>query len=210
MLRNEQQLKLANGDMCFFPIIMKQQRDITESLENVNLQRRNFCWLETLLFQVAWEVRSSGVASITSNNVFDLFLLGSKMQGVKSMPAWRRPNTQTYVYCFDGTNGMMIAALGCLTNFLPVATMLALVVDSKTWENPLSHTKAQKRLSVSARKTIASQPRLSWIFYFVSRNLLEKWNSLNLKKICAISERSSFWGSPQSALGLCKLFLYCV
>jgi len=33
-----------------------------------------------------------------------LFLLGSVMSGVKSVPAQRRPNTETYVFCFDGTN----------------------------------------------------------------------------------------------------------
>ena len=26
------------------------------------------------------------------------------MSGVKSVPAQRRPNTETYVFCFDGTN----------------------------------------------------------------------------------------------------------
>ena len=26
------------------------------------------------------------------------------------MPGWRRPNTQTYVYCFDGANNGMITA----------------------------------------------------------------------------------------------------
>ncbi|XP_015763361.1 PREDICTED: G-protein coupled receptor 98-like [Acropora digitifera] len=58
--------------------------------------------------KVAWEVRSAKLATVTSDNVFDLFLLGSKMQGVKSMPAWRRPNTQTSVYCFDGTNDSFV------------------------------------------------------------------------------------------------------
>ena len=114
-------------------LLLKEQHDITGSLENVNLQRWNFGWVEKLLFQVAWEVRSAKLATVTSDNVFDLFLLGSKMQGVKSMPAWRRPNTQTSVYCFDGTNGMMIDAQGCL-NFLPVASNRAWI-NKKNKEN---------------------------------------------------------------------------
>ena len=67
--------------------------------------------------QVAWEVRTpqeSQESVPRSATAYDLFLLGSVMPGVKSMPAWRRPSTQTYVYCFDGTNNGTIASV--LTN----------------------------------------------------------------------------------------------
>ena len=55
--------------------------------------------------QVAWEIQtaSASLASI-NDNAYDLFLLGSRMSGVDSRPDLRRLNTETYVYCFNGTN----------------------------------------------------------------------------------------------------------
>ncbi|XP_068693739.1 adhesion G-protein coupled receptor V1-like isoform X3 [Montipora foliosa] len=70
--------------------------------------------------KVAWEVQTTEVSSRISDNAYDLFLLGSVMEGVKSMPGWRRPNTQTYVYCFDGANNESFVEASGLT-----------VVDSK-------------------------------------------------------------------------------
>ena len=55
--------------------------------------------------QVAWEIQtaSASLASI-NDNAYDLFLLGSRMSGVDNRPDLRRLNTETYVYCFNGTN----------------------------------------------------------------------------------------------------------
>lgn len=54
--------------------------------------------------QVAWEVQTASASLARSDNAYDLFLLGSVMSGVKSAPAQRRPNTETYVLCFVETN----------------------------------------------------------------------------------------------------------
>ena len=54
--------------------------------------------------QVAWEVQTAPESLARSDIAYDLFLLGSVMPGVKSVPSQRRLNTETYVYCFDGTN----------------------------------------------------------------------------------------------------------
>lgn len=61
--------------------------------------------------QVAWEVQTAAASLARSDNVYDLFLLGSMSSGVKSVPAQRRPNTETYVYCFNGANN---GKLGCI------------------------------------------------------------------------------------------------
>ena len=62
----------------------------------------------TLCFsQVAWEVQTAPESLARSDQAYDLFLLGSMMPGVSSVPAQRRANTGTYVYCFDGTNNGM-------------------------------------------------------------------------------------------------------
>ena len=55
--------------------------------------------------KVAWEIQTASASLISINdNAYDLFLLGSKMSGVDSRPDLRRLNTETYVYCFYGTN----------------------------------------------------------------------------------------------------------
>ena len=54
--------------------------------------------------QVAWEVQTAPESLARSDSAYDLFLLGSVMSGVKSVPAQRRPYTETYLFCFDGTN----------------------------------------------------------------------------------------------------------
>ena len=65
--------------------------------------------------QVAWEVQTAPASLARSDKAYDLFLLGSKMSGVKSVPAQRRPNTETYVFCFDGANNGKVIWLyvGC-------------------------------------------------------------------------------------------------
>ena len=65
--------------------------------------------------QVAWEIQTASASlSSINDNAFDLFLLGTRMPGVKSMPELRRLNTETYVYCFDATNnGKAMELLQC-------------------------------------------------------------------------------------------------
>ncbi|PFX17387.1 G-protein coupled receptor 98 [Stylophora pistillata] len=67
--------------------------------------------------KVAWEIQTASASLISINdNAYDLFLLGSKMSGVDSRPDLRRLNTETYVYCFYGTNNESFVELSASTS----------------------------------------------------------------------------------------------
>lgn len=75
-------------------------------MNDFKVQQLKFYSKHRLYFclQVAWEVQTASASLARSDNAYDLFLLGSVMSGVKSAPAQRRPNTETYVFCFVETN----------------------------------------------------------------------------------------------------------